>query len=81
MHDPNALFNIINQQRRDRAVIEANDVSRRKPATRRDGRKVAAVKTKQQDTTAAKREGSQSATTSKVKREGNHRYENNERFV
>ena len=37
VHDPDALFNIINQQRRDRAVIEANDVSRRKPATRRDG--------------------------------------------
>ena len=27
--DPNALFNIIDQQRRERAVIEANDAARR----------------------------------------------------
>ena len=29
VHDPDALFNIIDQQRRDQAVIEANDTVRR----------------------------------------------------
>ena len=52
VHDPDALFNIINQQRRDQVVIEANNVARRKPATRRDGRKVAAVGTKPHDNAA-----------------------------
>ena len=38
VHHPDALFNIIDQQRRDQAVIEANDVARRQTATRRDAR-------------------------------------------
>ena len=38
VHDPDALFNIIDQQRRDQAVIEANDAARRQTATRRDAR-------------------------------------------
>ena len=29
VRDPDALFNIIDQQRRDQAVIEANDAARR----------------------------------------------------
>ena len=29
VHNPDALFNIIDQQRRDQAVIEANDAARR----------------------------------------------------
>ena len=29
VHDPDALFNIIDQQHRDRAGIEANDAARR----------------------------------------------------
>ena len=29
VHDPDALFNIIDLQRRDQAVIEANDAARR----------------------------------------------------
>ena len=46
VHDPDALFNIIDQQRRDQAVIEANDASRRQTATRPDARSVAAAGTK-----------------------------------
>ena len=38
VHDPDALFNIIDHQRRDQAVIEANDAARRQTATRRDAR-------------------------------------------
>ena len=38
VHDPDALFNIIHQQRRDQAVIEANDAARRQRATQRDAR-------------------------------------------
>ena len=40
MHDPDALFNIIDQQRRDQAVIEANDVARWQRASQRDDRSV-----------------------------------------
>ena len=32
VHDPDALFNIIDQQRRDQAVFEANDAARRQTA-------------------------------------------------
>ena len=38
VYDPDALFNIIDQQRRDQAVIEANDAARRQRATQRDAR-------------------------------------------
>ena len=48
VHDPDTLFNIIDQQRRDQAVIEANDAARRQTATRRDARSVAAAGTKLQ---------------------------------
>ena len=41
VQDPDALFNIIDQQRRDQAVIEANDAARRQTATRRDTRSLA----------------------------------------
>ena len=37
VHDPDALF-IIDQQRQDKAVIEANDAARRQTAARRDAR-------------------------------------------
>ena len=36
VHDPDALFNIIDQQRRHQAVFEANDDARRQRATPRD---------------------------------------------
>ena len=52
VHDPDALFNIIHQQRRDQAVIEANDAARRQTATRRDARLVAAAGTKLQGNAA-----------------------------
>ena len=54
VHDPDAQFNIIDQQRRDQAVIEANDAARRQTATRRDARSVAAAGTKLQDNAADK---------------------------
>ena len=78
VHDPDALFNIIDQQRRDQAVIEANDAARRQTATRRDARSVAAAGTKLQGNAADKPDGSQSAKTAGVKAERNRRYENNE---
>ena len=62
-HDPDALFNIIDQQRRDQAVIEANDAARRQRATQRDARSVAAARTKLQGKAADKHDGSQSAKT------------------
>ena len=37
VHDPEALFNIIDQPRRDQAVIEVNDAARRQTATPRIG--------------------------------------------
>ena len=81
MHDPDALFNIIDQQRRDQTVIEANDAARRQRATHRDARSVAAAGTKLQGNAADKQGGSQSAKTAGVKAERNRRYENNECFV
>ena len=81
MHDPNALFNIINQQRRDQAMIEANDAARRQRATQRDARSVAAAGAKLQGTAADKPDGSQSAKTAGVKAERNRRYESTECFV
>ena len=81
VHDPDALFNIIDQQRRDQAVIEANDAARRQTATRRDARSVAAAGTKLQGNVADKHDGSQSAKTAGVKAGRNRRYENNECFV
>ena len=75
VHDPDALFNIIDQQRRDQGVIEANDASRRQTATRRDAISVAAAGTKLQGNAADKHDGSQSAKTAGVKSEWNRRYE------
>ena len=80
-HDPDALFNIIDQQRRDQAVIEATDAARRQKGTRREARSVAAAGTKLQGNAADKPDGSQSAKTAGVKAERNRRYENNECFV
>ena len=71
VHDPDALFNIIDQQRRDQAVIEATDAARRQKGTRREARSVAAAGTKLQGNAADKPEGSQSAKTAGVKAEQN----------
>ena len=57
VHDPDALFNIIDQQRRDQ-VIEANDAARRQTATRRDARSVVAAGTKLQGNAADPTEAS-----------------------
>ena len=81
MHDPDALLNIIHQQRPDQAMIEANDTARRQTATWRDARSVAAAGTKLQGNAADRHDGSQSAKTAGVKAERNRRYENNECFV
>ena len=81
VHDPDSLFNIIDQKRRGQAVIEDNDAARRQTATRRDARSVAVAGTKLQGDAADKHDGSQSAKTAGVKAERNRRYENNECFV
>ena len=81
MHDHDALFNIIDQQRRYQAVIEANDAARRQTATRRHARSVAAAGTKLQGNAADKHDGSQRAKIAGVKAGRNRRYENNECFV
>ena len=75
VHHPDALFNIIDQRRRDQGVIEANDAARRQRATQRDARSVAAAGTKLQGNAADKHDGSQSAKTAGVKSEWNRRYE------
>ena len=54
VHDPDALFNIIDQQRRDHAVTGANDAARRQMATRLDARSVATAGTKFQGNAADK---------------------------
>ena len=54
VHDPDALFIIIDQQRQDQALIEAKDSARRQTVTRRDARSVAAAGTKLQDNAADK---------------------------
>ena len=81
VHDPDALFNIIGQQRRDQAVIDANDAARRQTAKRRNARSMAAAGIKLQGNAADKDDGSQSARTAGVKARRNRRYENNECFV
>ena len=81
VHDPVALFNIIDQQRRDQAVFEANDAARRQTAKHRDARSVAAAGTKLQGNAAGKHDASQRAKTAGVKAERNRRYDNNECFV
>ena len=81
VHDPDALFNIIDEQRRDQAVIEANDAARRQTATRRGAISVAGAGTKLQSNATDKPDGSQSTKIAGVKAERNHRYENNECFV
>ena len=78
VHDPDALFNIIDQQRRDQAVLEANDAARRQTAERRDARSVAAAETKLHGNAADKHDASQSAKAAGVKAERNRRYDNNE---
>ena len=42
-HDPDAMFNIIAKQQRDKAVAETKDAERRQTAKRRDPRSVAAA--------------------------------------
>ena len=76
VHDPDALFNIIDQQRRDQAVIEVNDASRRQTTKRRDARSVAAAGTKLQGNAADIHDGSQSDKTAGVKADRNRRHEN-----
>ena len=75
IRDSDALFNIIDQQRRDQAVIEANDATRRQTATRR------AEGTKLQGNAADKTDANQIAKTAGAKAERNRRYENNQCFV
>ena len=58
VHDPDALFNIIDQQRRDQAVIEDDDAARRRPAKRRDAISEAAAETKLQGNADDKPDGS-----------------------
>ena len=67
MHDPDAFFNIIDQHRRDQAVIEAYDAARRQTANRHDARSVAAAETNLQGNAADKHDASQSANTAGVK--------------
>ena len=81
VHDPDALFNIIDQQRRDQAVIEAKDATCRQTAKRRDARSVVAAGIKLQGSTADGHDASQSAKAAGVKAERNSRYDNNEGFV
>ena len=45
VRDPDALFNIVDQQRRDQALIEGSDAARRQTETRHRARSVAAAET------------------------------------
>ena len=81
VHDPDALVNIIDQQRRDQAVIGAIDAASRQTANRRDARSVAAAETKLQGNAADKHDANQSTKTAWVKAERNRRYHNNECFA
>ena len=81
VHDPDALFNIIDQQRRDQALIETNDAARRQTAKWRYARSVAAVEIKLQGNAADKHDESQSAKIAGVKAKRDRRYSKNECFV
>ena len=81
VHDTDALFNIIDQQRRDQGVIEVNDAAHRQTGKRRDATSVAAAGTKLQGNAADKPDEIQSAKTAGVKTERNRRHDNNECFV
>ena len=78
---PDTLFNITNQQRRDQAVIEANDAARRQTATLGDAMLVAAPGAKLYGNAADEPDRSQSANTAGVKAERKRQYEYNECFV
>ena len=80
VHDPDALFNIIDQQRQDQYVVETKDAIHRQTATWRDSRSVTGAVTKLQGNPADKPNRSQSAKTAGVIAERNRRYENNECF-
>ena len=69
---------IRDRQRRDQAVINANDTARRQTATRRDARSLPAAGTKLQGSADDKHDASQSAKTAGVKAERNRWYDNNE---
>ena len=80
VHDPEALFDVIDQRRQNQAVIGDNDASRWKTAKRRDARPVVAAETKQHGTTAAKHDARWRAKTAGVKTERNRWYNSNECF-
>ena len=80
-HDPDELFSIIAKQRRDQAVIEANDAVRRQKVKRRDARSVAVEGTKPQGSTADGRDSRESSKAAGVKADRNRRFDNKECFV
>ena len=80
-HDPDALFNIIANQQRDQAVIEANDAERRQIAKRRDSRSMAAAGTKPQGRAVDEHDSRENAKAAGVKAERSRRYDDNECFV
>ena len=71
MHHPDALFNIIDQQRRDQSVTEAKDAARQQTTKRRDSRSVAPAGTKLQGSAADEHDATQSAKMAGVKAEQN----------
>ena len=81
VHDPDALFNIIDQQRRDQAVLDAKDAARRQTATRVTLDQWLLRRPKLQVNVADKHDGSHSGKAGRVNAERNRRYETNEYFV
>ena len=71
VHDPDALFNTVDQQRWDQSVTEAKDAARQQMAKRRDARSVAAAGPKLQGSAADEHDAAQSTKTAGVKAERN----------
>ena len=80
-HDPDAFSNIIAEQQRNQAVIEANDAERRQTAIRRDSRSMAAAGTKPRGSASDEHDSREKAKAADVKAERNRRYDNIECFV
>ena len=72
-HDPDALFSIIAKEKRDQAVIKANDVVRRQTSKRRDARSVAVAGTQPQGSAADGHDSRERAKAAGAKAEWNRR--------
>ena len=69
VHGTDAVFNIVDRQQQNQAVIESNDAARRQTTAGRDARSMGSAGTKLQGSDADEYDASQSAKTAEMKAE------------